>query len=172
MLTLTSEYLRSQGLSPKIVQRFWDRIFIVPYDNGCWLWTAGTSSGYGAISIWPNGMIRTHVLSWIIHFGPVPEGNYVCHTCDIRICARPHHLWLGNHEENQLDKVSKGRQNRIVTWTNGEQNGMAKLSAEQVLEIRRRYRPSLRNAKRIAEEFSIDRSQVLNIFHRKQWAHV
>jgi hypothetical protein len=44
--------------------------------GNCWLWTAAVSreSGYGVIMIHNPMHILAHRLSWILHFGEVPEG--------------------------------------------------------------------------------------------------
>jgi hypothetical protein len=87
--------------------RFWRR---VQRSDGCWLWTgARNPAGYGVIRPKAGRMIRVHRYSWELHFGAIPFDKEVCHTCDVRNCVRPDHLWLGTHEENVADMVAKGR---------------------------------------------------------------
>ena len=38
---------------------------------------------------------------------PIPEGHYVCHTCDNRFCYSPYHLWTGTQEDNMKDAMFK-----------------------------------------------------------------
>ncbi len=86
--------------------------------------------GYGYI----NGGIGMGVFiapraSWILHFGPIPEGQCVLHDCptgDNPRCVNPEHLWLGDRTENMEDKIKKGRQLR------GEQVYGHKLTSETV----------------------------------------
>lgn len=83
-------------------------------ENGCLLWQLSTyKKGYGSIALSrPDGRkstIAAHRHIWQQLNGPVPDGLFVCHTCDTPLCCEPTHLFLGTTQENTMDKVHKGR---------------------------------------------------------------
>lgn len=68
----------------------------------CHLWTgAGRGAGYGAFK--HQGRVTdAHVFAWRLANGgaPVPVGQLVMHSCDVKLCVRPEHLMLGTHSQN------------------------------------------------------------------------
>lgn len=94
-------------------ERFWKRV--VKDESGCWLFGGRTfGNKYGQVSLGghlaPN--VQAHRYSYEIHKGEIPRGKYVCHTCDVRNCVNPDHLYLGDHEDNNRDRKERGRSKR------------------------------------------------------------
>lgn len=96
----------------------------------CWLWSgAKTRFGYGQLTTGyreAKGVKRAHHISWFLHYGLWPKPP-LCHTCDVRLCVNPNHLYEGTAKTNIADAVRRGRIRR-------------KLTPEKVLEIRRKLK--------------------------------
>lgn len=134
--------------------------------EGCWLWTGCTASGYGMIKVCGKGQ-GVHRISYKLHKGPIPDGLLVCHTCDVRNCVNPEHLFIGTPQENTQDMVNKHRQNT----PRGESSGGAKLTESDVKEIRR-LRENGHSLKSLAKQFGVTHPNIHYICTKHTWAHV
>lgn len=108
----------------------------------CWPWTGYvTKSGYGRTWIGDKGYYAHRVIYALANPGLIErngpgdahEDAFVMHTCDNPGCCNPNHLKVGTHQDNMDDKVSKNRQKK---WGGGIRSPRAKLSAEDVQDIR------------------------------------
>lgn len=142
-----------------------DNVDIVNRATDCCLFDGGrTGSGYGAM--WVNGKFRgAHIVSYKTHKGPVPEGMFVCHTCDNPPCINPDHLFIGTLQDNKRDEVAKGRH------AFGEKVGCAKLTAEQVFEIRGLLDKGFSLAS-LGRRYNVTRQAIFWIKQDKNWSRV
>ena len=131
------------------------------------MWRGALTAGYGAIRRGARGagVAHSHRLSWEIHNGPIPDGMWVLHRCDVRACVRPDHLWLGTQQENNADCVAKGRNAK------GDTRGFNKLSSNQVRAIRA-LRERGWEYQAIAPLFGVGTSAVALICRRLRWQHL
>lgn len=137
-------------------------------DCGCWLWPrAVLKNGYGVLRIGKGkGILRSvHRLAWELSNGPIPNGQWVLHKCDVRRCFNPEHLFLGTQQDNNNDRDAKGR------VCHGEDHADAILTAEQVLEIRRRFKDGERKCD-LADAFGISRQGIHDVVMHRNWKHL
>lgn len=149
--------------------RFEDKTMPIP-ETGCWIWMASTKgkTGYGKFTTdGDHKNISAHRYSYIRYKGAIPSGMCVCHSCDIRLCVNPDHLFLGTHQDNVDDMVQKGRTKNAV----GEDNH-SKLTTEDVINIRIEYEDIRTSHRDLGKKYNISHSTVGNIIRRKKWKHI
>lgn len=132
---------------------------------GCWLWLGTTCSNmrYGAVKILGRRVLA-HRLSYEAFVAPIPEGLLVCHHCDTPECVNPSHLFVDTIADNNRDRQMKGRYI-------GEWNGRAKLTHDQVREIRSRIAGG-EKIKTLARIMGIDHCALRNVAKGKSWRNV
>lgn len=135
-------------------------------EAGCWEYT-GVPGHYGYCTISLHGTPwRVHRLSWTFWRGPIPDGMFVCHKCDNRVCFNPDHLFIGTVADNNADMDAKGRRRwRFTTRATSEQMA-SKLTADDVRAIRASQEP----VHVLAERYGISEPHVYNIRNRRKWA--
>jgi predicted Zn-ribbon and HTH transcriptional regulator len=125
--------------------------------------------GYGRLRVGKK-TVQTHRLAYAKRIGPISDGEVVCHKCDNPTCMNYRHLFLGTPNDNNQDRMAKKRH------VFGENHPLAKLTEDQVLEIRSKYVRDLKNrAQRqlfLAREYGVDQGVISAIIRRKTWKHI
>lgn len=122
-------------------------------DGDCLIWGgAKNDRGYGQV-MWNGRVVYVHRLAYESEHGPIPDGLYVCHTCDNPPCFNPVHLWAGTNAENQQDAKAKGRR------ASGERHPGHRLTTEQIAVIR----ASNGNQRVLAEQLGVSQSLISRI---------
>ena len=142
--------------------RYWEKVDVRGKDD-CWLWQASQRNGYGQFRL--NGNTAyAHRLAWELKNGPIPEGLWICHTCDTPSCCNPAHLFLGTDAENHHDMQKKGRIAR------GIRHGGASLTQESVRQIRDLYAGGEYTQQELAQRFGTAQTNVSHIVLKQTWA--
>jgi hypothetical protein len=142
---------------------FWSKVHRT---NDCWFWTSGhKSGGYGNFVLRGKPTLA-HRFSYELANGPIPEGLFILHSCDNKLCVRPEHLRAGTQLENMQDCKAKGR------TPFGEKRGASKLTDEMVREIRALYASGQFTFDQLSKMYPVRRHTISKAVRRLTWAHV
>ncbi len=148
--------------SDRLPERFWAKTERREPDS-CWPWRGAIGArGYGSIRCFGRS-VAAHRVAWFLANSEWPR-LFVCHHCDNRRCINPAHLFVGTAKDNTQDMLRKGR-HRVLR---GEECPRARLSREDVIEIRTRHAAGLPQAA-IGKVFAISKAHVSGIVNRKRW---
>lgn len=159
-------------------ERFWAK---VDRTGACWMWRGAIAkNGYGTHRF-GGKTTYAHRLAYTLTKGAIPAGHDVCHTCDVRGCVRPDHLFAGTRTDNMRDAKAKGRtalgdKNRSRKYPEkvhrGENAYQSKLTEDLVRAIRAFYAKGGANQREVADHFGLNYGTVKNVIRRANWKHV
>jgi len=145
-------------------------------EHGCWIWQ-GAKKGvglksYGHLTIGSrtDGTRRTisaHRAMYVAAFHEIPDGLFVCHSCDVPSCINPAHLFLGSRQDNVDDREGKSR-NKPYSFGKHEDHPSAKLKWSDVEAIRSTT-PYRGYIKALALEYEVNHKTISDIVNNKTW---
>lgn len=132
--------------------------------DDCLFWPYGTAGkGYGLMTY--NGeRVYVHIAACLHAHGPKPSPLHeVAHSCGNGHlgCVSPRHLRWDTRTGNCADKLAHGTANR------GAKHGNAKLTAEQVVEMRG-LKGALSTSK-LGAKFGVSQQTASDIVSRRRW---
>ncbi len=148
------------------ITRFYTHVAVTGPDE-CWEWLGctGADDTYGRFRF-GGTMWLAHRFAFWFAGGVHPEDLCVCHSCDNPSCQNPAHLWLGTQKENVQDCIRKHRN------AFGARHGLAKLTDQDVLDIRAQFATGLISNVALAKEFGLTDNTIGCIVKRKTWVHI
>lgn len=164
-------------------QKVWSELLRHPEPDGCWDYTGrGVRNGYGFLHQRGEETFM-HRRAWVMATGEtLTSDDVIAHVCDRRICCRNDdagtyevggilyprqgHLFKTTIRGNILDRDLKGRHPRGVA------TGVAKLTDEQVLEIRRLWEGGSITQRELSERYGVHQGRICLIVNRHSWTHI
>ncbi len=159
--------MKEYQLDEIVESRFWAKVRKGP---GCWEWTASKANGYGVFCVTRTQKVGAHRVAWSLANGRPLGDLHACHHCDNRGCVRPDHLFPGTRSDNMRDCVTKGRLR--PGHQQGSAHGMAKLSAADVVAIRRAYRHGAGTQEHLAKSYGVAQTHISSIVNHVSWGHI
>lgn len=149
-----------------------EKVMVVKKLGNCWEWQRALTGGDRT-----HRYAMVHYDERVRHVNRITfekQGNvltpkiHVRHKCDHSKCVNPNHLELGSHQDNVDDMVQRGRQAK------GTDNGRVKLTSEQVLEIREKYKDKSKSTsqRELAREYGVHQTLIGFIVREEIWKHI
>lgn len=151
---------------------------VIDEASKCWVWKDAKSDGGYAVANIRQKMWRVTRYILFVKSGELHEA--ALHSCDNPPCCNPAHLRWGTKHENTLDAKGKGRlavgedngaRRLIHRVKRGSDQGAAKLTEGQVLEIRRQAALGESHAV-LARLYGVSKGNIGQIWRRETWRHV
>lgn len=167
-MTRRDAFPRKPQGEPLTIEYFRERSTVDPL-TGCWLWRGHCAkNGYGHTGVRRAKSKLAHRVAFAVANSREPRPlNDVCHSCDVRSCVNPDHLFEGTHTDNMQDCREKGRLRS--PFYRGMAPTKTKLTAEAALEIRR---DTARSNHQLARDYGVSRRAIQFIKSGRLWGNL
>jgi hypothetical protein len=133
----------------------------------------GLVRGYPKVNLWKNGRqktVKVHVLVLTAFIGPCPHGLECCHADGNYINNHLTNLRWDTRSVNHQDAIAHGTM--TSPCLQGEDNGRAKLTEAQVIEIRYLFAQGEATHRRLGEKFGVSYGTIGKLIRRESWMHI
>jgi hypothetical protein len=129
----------------------------------CWLWLGSvTTNGYGRFKYEQRRRSVTR-FAWKLKTGRDPGPLTISTHCQNKTCVR--HLF--SRTRSDLGKATGGHPGFL-----GQDHPNAKLTAKQVLQIRKLYATGKFQQKDLAARFNVSRASLRKVVSKESWRHL
>lgn len=175
---MPSNHLNPPTFNPSQLKRFWAKVPQHLSISECWVWTGMRMNEYGLFRFYrpdgsPSGNYGAHRIVHFLKTGEWPEA--VCHHCDNPPCVNPCHLFGGTRDDNNQDRIAKGR----TVQVKGVDSPFAKLTEAQVLFAKKAWKTKYNKTHtrpQIAKMFGVSVSVIAAATnpdpHLRKWKHL
>lgn len=142
------------------------RAAIATPTDECILWPfASTTAGYGSL-LFEGRIVGSHVVACEMAHGPAPAGMEASHSCHVSACFNPRHLRWKTHAANLAERVDVG------TLPMGERCYQARLTADDVREIRSVYAAGGTSLRLLGLDYGVSKRTIHAVVTGENWRHV
>jgi len=131
---------------------------------------SNNTHGYLFVGLWKNGVRKNHKIHRLVANAYIvnPENKRTINHIDgIKANNLVENLEWSTQKENMQHSYDNG-----LNDAKGIKNGRAKLTEEQVLEIRRLYKTGDYSQTALGKMFGVGQDLISRIINRKKWKHI
>lgn len=155
--------------------RFWKTLAKkTTYENGCRIWHGRTKKGL-PMYWYDNKNVSVRRVVYQLARGELPDDVFILMICKNRACVNLYHMQPGTKEDREVLRVNSaatgdrhGSRPHPERRPRGERQRLAKLTAEDVYEIR----ASAESNHALARHHGVDETTISRVRTGKTWKHV